>query len=257
MGTAAAHPFLDTSLPIAFAHRGGASDEPENTMPAFQRAIDLGYRYMETDVHATKDGVLLAFHDDDLQRTCGVAGRISELGYDEVRRARVAGREPIPLMSELLSSWPSARFNIDCKADNALEPLIELLTATASLDRVCVGSFSDDRLRHLRTHFGKALCTSLGPKEVARLRLRSWLRHRPQFDGAYAAQIPLKQGPITITDRALVDAAHHAGLQVHVWTIDQPNEMEHLLDMGVDGIMTDHLVVLRDVLESRGLWSNL
>lgn len=226
-------------------------------MSAFQRAIDLGYRYMETDVHATKDGVLLAFHDDDLQRTCGVAGRISELGYDEVRRARVAGREPIPLMSELLSSWPSARFNIDCKADNALEPLIELLTATASLDRVCVGSFSDDRLRHLRTHFGKALCTSLGPKEVARLRLRSWLRHRPQFDGAYAAQIPLKQGPITITDRALVDAAHHAGLQVHVWTIDQPNEMEHLLDMGVDGIMTDHLVVLRDVLESRGLWSNL
>ncbi|MHB1090083.1 MAG: glycerophosphodiester phosphodiesterase [Ilumatobacteraceae bacterium] len=257
MGTMAAHPFLDTSLPIAFAHRGGASDEPENTMPAFQRAVDLGYRYMETDVHATKDGVLLAFHDDDLQRTCGVAGRISELNYDEVQRARVAGREPIPLMSELLSSWPTARFNIDCKADNGLEPLIKLLTTTASLDRVCIGSFSDDRLRHLRAHFGKALCTSLGPKEVARLRLRSWLRRRPHFDGAYAAQIPLKQGPITITDRALVNAAHTAGLQVHVWTIDEPIEMEHLLDIGVDGIMTDRPAVLRGVLESRGLWSNL
>lgn len=257
MGTTATHPFLDTSLPIAFAHRGGAGDEPENTMPAFQRAIDLGYRYMETDVHATKDGVLLAFHDDDLQRTCGVVGRISELSYDEVRRARVAGREPIPLMSELLSSWPPARFNIDCKADNAIEPLIELLTTTNSLDRVCVGSFSDTRLRHLRAHFGVALCTSLGPKEVARLRLRKWLRRRPQFPGVYAAQIPLKQGPLTITDRGLVDAAHDAGLQVHIWTIDEPVEMEHLLDIGVDGIMTDRLTVLRGVLESRGLWSNL
>jgi len=253
----ATHPFLDTPLPIAFAHRGGTSNEPENTMPAFQRAIDLGYRYMETDVHATKDGILLAFHDDDLQRTCGIAGRISELNYEEIRQVRVAGREPIPLMSELLSSWPAVRFNIDCKADSALVPLIELLTATDSLDRVCIGSFSDHRLQYLRTHFGNALCTSLGPKEVARLRLRSWLRHRPRFPGAHSAQIPLKQGPITITDRALVDAAHSAGLQVHVWTIDDPIDMEHLLDIGVDGIITDRPAVLRGVLESRGLWSNL
>lgn len=257
MGITATHPFLDTPLPIAFAHRGGASDEAENTMPAFQHAIDLGYRYLETDVHATKDGVLLAFHDNNLQRTCGVPGRISELYFDEVRQARVAGREPIPLMAELLSSWPAARFNIDCKADGALQPLINLLTATDSLDRVCVGSFSDNRLRQIRSHFGTALCTSLGPKEVARLRLRRWLRQRPQFPGVHAAQIPLKQGPLTITDRALVEAAHDVGLQVHVWTIDEPSEMEHLLDIGVDGIMTDRLAILRGVLESRGLWSNL
>lgn len=253
----ATHPFLDTPLPIAFAHRGGASDQPENTMPAFQRAIDIGYRYLETDVHATKDGVLLAFHDDELQRTCGVPGRISELDYEEVRQLRVGGCEPIPLMSELLSSWPAARINIDCKADSAVEPLIELLTTTESLDRVCIGSFSDARLHHLRLHFGMALCTSLGPREVARLRLHSWLRHRPQFPDAQAAQIPLKQGPITITDRALVDAAHGAGLQVHVWTIDEPTEMEHVLDLGVDGIMTDRPAVLRRVLETRGLWSTL
>ena len=111
------HPFLDTALPIAFAHRGGASDEPENTMPAFQRAISMGYRYLETDVHATKDGVLLAFHDNNLQRTCGVNGRISEMKYDEVSQARVSGTERIPLMAELFSAWPEARFNIDCKAD--------------------------------------------------------------------------------------------------------------------------------------------
>ena len=248
------HPFLDARLPLAFAHRGGASDAPENTMPAFQNAINLGYRYLETDVHATSDGVLLAFHDDDLARTCATPGRISEMVYEQVRLARVNGREPIPLMADLLSTWPDARINIDCKSDNALCPLIDLLTETNCLDRVCVGSFSDARLQTIRDHFGPALCTSLGPKEVARLRLRSWLRRKPQFASANAAQIPLKQGPITVTDKNLVDAAHDAGLQVHVWTIDDVSEMKHLLDIGVDGIMTDRPAVLREVLQSRNLW---
>ena len=114
------HPFLDTQLPIAFAHRGGASDAPENTMPAFARAIELGYTYLETDVHATRDGVLLAFHDDDLLRTCGVAGKISELDYSDVRIARVNGTEHIPLLQDLFDAWPNARINIDCKSDAAL-----------------------------------------------------------------------------------------------------------------------------------------
>ncbi len=250
------HPFLDDRLPLAFAHRGGASDAPENTMPAFQNAIDLGYRYLETDVHATSDGVLLAFHDDDLARTCATPGRISEMAYDQVRHARVNGQEPIPLMADLLTTWPNARINIDCKSDNALRPLIALLEAAKCLDRVCVGSFSDARLQTIREHFGAALCSSLGPKEVARLRLRSWLRRKPHFGGANAAQIPLKHGPITVTDKILVDAAHEAGLQVHVWTIDDVSEMEHVLDIGVDGIMTDRPLVLREVLQARNLWYN-
>ena len=250
------HPFLDGNLPLAFAHRGGASDAPENTLPAFQNAIDLGYRYLETDVHATSDGVLLAFHDDDLARTCATPGRISEMEYAEVSRARVNGREPIPLMADLLATWPNARINIDCKSDNALRPLIDLLEDANCLDRVCVGSFSDARLRSIRDHFGAALCTSLGPKEVARLRLRSWLRRKPLFPDANAAQIPLKQGPLTVTDKVLVDAAHEVGLQVHVWTIDDVGEMLHVLDIGVDGIMTDRPAVLREVLQARNLWSD-
>ena len=250
------HPFLDGNLPLAFAHRGGASDAPENTLPAFQNAIDLGYRYLETDVHATSDGVLLAFHDDDLARTCATPGRISEMEYAEVSRARVNGREPIPMMADLLATWPNARINIDCKSDNALRPLIDLLEDANCLDRVCVGSFSDARLRSIRDHFGAALCTSLGPKEVARLRLRSWLRRKPLFPDANAAQIPLKQGPLTVTDKVLVDAAHEVGLQVHVWTIDDVSEMLHVLDIGVDGIMTDKPAVLREVLQTRNLWSD-
>jgi len=140
------HPFLETRLPIAFAHRGGASDAPENTMPAFARAIELGYTYLETDVHATRDGVLLAFHDDDLLRTCGVAGKISELDYSEVRNARVNGTEPIPLLQDIFDAWPQARINIDCKSDAALQPLIASLRSPHVLDKVCVGSFSDKRL---------------------------------------------------------------------------------------------------------------
>ena len=250
------HPFLETHLPIAFAHRGGASDAPENTMPAFARAIELGYTYLETDVHSTRDGVLLAFHDDDLLRTCGVAGKISELDYSEVRNARVNGAEPIPLLQDIFDAWPQARINIDCKSDAALQPLIKALRPPDVLDKVCVGSFSDKRLSVLRETFGPSLCSSLGPKQVALLRVRSWIGVVKPFEGALAAQIPLKQGPITLTDKRLVDDAHSAGLQVHVWTIDEPDEMEHLLDLGVDGIMTDKPLVLKQILQNKGLWNS-
>src|SRR5213078_954322 len=103
--------------PIAFAHRGGASDHPENTLPAFQHAIDLGYRYLETDVHATADGVVVAFHDTTLDRVTDHIGRIAELPWSVVREARVAGTEPIPLLEDLLAAWPEARINIDPKVD--------------------------------------------------------------------------------------------------------------------------------------------
>ena len=248
------HPYVQSIKPIAFAHRGGASDAPENTMPAFQRAMDLGYRYIETDVHSTKDGVLLAFHDDDLLRTCGQPGLISEMTYDEVKHFRINGLEPIPLMQEIFDAWPNAMVNIDCKADTALLPLTAALRGPGILNRVCVGSFSDKRLATLRETFGPSLCTSLGPREVAKLRVRSWVGPAPSFPGAYAAQVPHKQGPLTITDRKFVDEAHDSGLKVHVWTIDDPAEMHQLFDLGVDGIMTDRPQVLKDVMIERGIW---
>ena len=118
------HPFLDWPGPIAFAHRGGASEAPENTMPAFERAVDLGYRYLETDVHVTADGVVVAFHDDDLLPDVRPAR--AHLRAAVARRwptARVDGREPIPRLADLLDAWPDARFNIDCKTDRVVEPL--------------------------------------------------------------------------------------------------------------------------------------
>ena len=243
------HPFLDWNGPIPFAHRGGASDVPENTMPAFQYAVDLGYRYVETDVQVTSDGVLVAFHDNDLRRTCGRPGRISELPWSDVSTARVSGEAPIPLMEDLLGTWPDLRINIDCKSDAAVDALVACLRRTNSLDRVLLGSFSDPRLRRLRKELGDGVCTSLGPVGVATLRFG-----RPRHMDAMAAQVPVKQGPLTVTNAAFVERAHALGVAVHVWTIDDADEIRRLLDLGVDGIMTDRPEVLRTVFEERGLW---
>jgi glycerophosphoryl diester phosphodiesterase len=218
-------------------------------MLAFEYAINLGYRYLETDVQVTKDGVLVAFHDNDLQRTTGKPGKISELPWSEVSKALVDGKAPIPLLEDLLGAWPEARINIDCKSNAAIDALIASLRRTKSLPRVCVAAFSDSRLKKLRRALGAELCSSLGPIELGLLRFG--LLRRP---AAQAAQVPVKEGPLTIVNRKFVERSHRLGLQVHVWTIDDAPAMERLLDLGVDGIMTDRPVILRQVLESRGLW---
>jgi glycerophosphoryl diester phosphodiesterase len=246
-------PFLDHPGPLAFAHRGGAGDWPENTMPAFEHAVGLGYRYLETDVHVTADGVLLAFHDDHLDRVTDRTGEIAALPYDEVAGARVDGREPIPLLEDLLGTFPGARFNIDPKHDRSVQPLIEVLRRTQAVDRVCVGAFSDARIRSVQQALGPALCTSMGPKEVFRLRLDA-ISGRVHPSATGCVQIPERVKGVTVTNAAVVRAAHRAGLQVHVWTVDDPVAMHRLLDLGVDGIMTDCPVVLKQVLQDRGQW---
>jgi glycerophosphoryl diester phosphodiesterase len=246
-------PFLDHAGPLAIAHRGGAGAWPENTMPAFEGAVALGYRYVETDVHVTADGILLAFHDDVLDRVTNRTGRISELPYREVKQARVDGREPIPLFEELLGTFPDIRVNVDPKSDDAVGPLAAALRRTGAIDRVCVGSFSDDRLETIREKLGPRLCTSLGPKATARLRLAARRLPAGHFD-AGCAQLPLRYKGLKLVDHRLLDAAHERAMQVHVWTIDDADEMHELLDLGVDGIMTDEPAVLRKVLEDRGEW---
>ncbi len=242
------HPYLEWPQPIAFAHRGGASENPENTMPAFQHAVDLGFTYLETDVHTTSDGVLVAFHDPDLARTCDRTGLINELPWAEVAVARIGG-EPIPLFEDLLGAFPDARFNVDCKADSAIDSLAASITRTNSIDRICIGSFSDLRLRTLRNRLGPGLCTSFGPAQVAALRLAGTAP-----GGGQVAQVPVRQGRIEIVNDRFVRRAHAKGIAVHVWTIDDPVEMNRLLDLGVDGIMTDRPQVLKDVLIERDQW---
>ncbi|NML55537.1 glycerophosphodiester phosphodiesterase [Streptomyces sp. R302] len=249
------HPYLDHPLPLPFAHRGGTADGLENTAAAFRRAAAAGYRYFETDVHTTADGVLVAFHDATLDRVTDAPGRIRDLPWAAVREARVAGKEPLPLFEDLLQEFPEARWNVDLKTESALAPLVDLISRTDAWDRVLVSSFTEARIARAQRVAGPRLATSYGVTGVAALRLRSLGLPAPLRAGAVAAQVPETQGGIRVVDRRFVRAAHARGLQVHVWTVNDPERMDSLLDLGVDGIMTDHLETLREVLTARGAWA--
>lgn len=223
-------------------------------MPAFEGALELGYRYLETDAHVTSDGICLAFHDDRLDRVTDATGVIADLPYRLVRDARVDGREPIPLLEDLVASFPEARINIDTKHDASVGPVANVIRRTSAIDRVCVGSFSDVRTAKMRADLGPRLCTALGPRGTARLRSGSFgLPGAGHLEGA-CAQVPHRAKGVRLVDERFVAKAHSVGQQVHVWTIDDPDEMHELLDLGVDGIMTDRPQVLKDVLVSRGAW---
>ncbi|MFF4603253.1 glycerophosphodiester phosphodiesterase [Streptomyces sp. NPDC001339] len=255
------HPYLDHPAPLPFAHRGGAADGLENTAVAFRRAVGLGYRYLETDVHATSDGKLVAFHDPTLDRVTDSSGTIEQLPWRAVRRARVAGREPLPLFEELLEEFPEARWNVDLKAEAALSPLLDLLHRTGAWDRVCVGSFSEARVARAQRLAGGRMASSLGVRGVAGLRLRSYGRGVLPLDrllgaavrrSAVCVQVPEHQYGLPVVDPLFLRAAHALGMQVHVWTVNDADRMRRLLDLGVDGIMTDRLETLRTVLRE---WS--
>jgi glycerophosphoryl diester phosphodiesterase len=260
------HAFLGRGAPVAFAHRGGAGEAPENTLPAFATAIALGYRYLETDVHLTRDGVLVAFHDVRLDRVTDRCGAIAELGISDVEAAdaghaftpdggksfpfRGAGIR-VPRVEELLVRWPDARINIDPKSDACVAPLVALIERMAAWDRVCIGSFSDRRLARVRKLSGGRACTSMGPRAVALARATAGGRMPRQ--GADCLQVPVRFGAVAIATPRFIRAAHRAGLPVHVWTINDEATMHQMLDLGVDGVMTDQLALLRDVMAARGL----
>jgi glycerophosphoryl diester phosphodiesterase len=255
---AARFAFLDAATPLAFAHRGGAIEHLENSMPAFEACVALGYRYLETDVRATADGVLVAFHDPTLERTTDRAGRIDQLPWSEVAQARVGGREPLVCLEDLLGAWPDVRFNLDIKAAGVLTPLVRLLRRLKVTDRLCLASFSDARIAAARRLLGPSICTSLGPRGVAALRLSSYSPRAAALlrVPAGCAQVPLHLGGRALVDERFVTAAHARDLQVHVWTVDTEEDASALLDLGVDGVMTDRPAMLREVLEKRGQWGS-
>ncbi len=256
--TGGTHPFLHHDGPIALAHRGGdIGHGRENTAAAFQDAVDLGYGYLETDLHATADGVLVAFHDATLDRVTDRSGRLAALSWAEVATARVSGTDGVPRFDELCASFPQVRWNLDVKADGAVAPLLAMLRADAGLrQRVCVGSFSDARLAAVRDAFGRQVCTSAGPAEVRALRAASIVGRlgRATRIAADLLQVPRRARGIPLVDRPFLAAAAARGLPVHVWTVNEQATMRRLLDLGVDGLVSDATRVLREVLLERGLW---
>jgi glycerophosphoryl diester phosphodiesterase len=229
----------------------------ENSLSAFRRAVAEGYHYVETDVHATSDDVVVVQHDAVLDRTTDRCGAVARLPWRVVRTAKIGGREPVSRLEDVLEELPEALFNIDVKAERAIGPLVRVLRRTNAFGRVCVASFSEARLERVRRSAGEGLLTSMGTRAIARL----WAAGRlPRFVSARRghqriAQVPARQGRLTVVDKRLIAAARRHGIEVHVWTIDDPDQMHELIDLGVDGLMTDRPGVLRDVLRSRGLWA--
>ncbi len=252
------HPYLYGPFPRAFAHRGWHLDDlagMENSLAAFRRAAAEGYRYLETDVRTTSDGVVVVLHDATLDRTTDGSGEVEQLAWAAVRTARVGGREPVCRLADLLEELPEALLNVDVKADTAVEPVLELLRSTGQWHRVCLASFSEARLQRLRAAAGPRLLTAMGTASVIALRLRSVLPLPigPPIRGELA-QLPVRQYGIPVVDRRLVCFAHQRGLEVHAWTVDRAETMVSLLDLGVDGLVTDRPDVLREVLRARRSW---
>jgi glycerophosphoryl diester phosphodiesterase len=250
------HPFLDGPRPRALAHRGWHLDDlagMENSLSAFTRAAAEGYRYIETDVHATADGVVIVHHDPSLDRTTDRTGVITELPFAEVSKAKVGGREPVCSLDVALEELPETLFNIDVKADSAVEPVLRTVRRHDAWDRVCLASFADDRLARLRKRGGERLLTSAGQRSARLLWLSSRLPVLPlrRLIGGAAAQVPPRHKGLEVVDSRFVDRAHRWGLEVHAWTVDDSAEMTRLLDLGVDGLVTDRPDVLREVLRDR------
>lgn len=251
--------YLDSPTPLAFAHRGGSLVEAnagiENSMEAFTHAYELGYRYLETDVHVSADGRVYAFHDETLERMTGNAAAIASLAADLVDGELLGGRVSIPTLEQVIEAFPDARLNIDVKSDAAVEETCAVIEDHDVADRVLLASFEHDRLRRIRKRL-PTVATGASSREAAMVKLLPAALLRRLRLPAVCLQVPERRGPLRVVTPHFVRRAHALGLQVHVWTVDDAESINRLLDLGVDGIITDRTDILKDVLVARGSWKD-
>ncbi len=253
--------------PVAIAHRGSRSLWPENTLLAFDGAYQMGYRHLETDLRVTSDGVLVCFHDPTLDRTTNGVGLVSDHSLADVRSLDAGHRHStgegfefrdsgvqVPTLEEVIESFPDASLVVDMKDDGVVEPLAAFVDDHQIHERLIVGAFSDARIQHFREITDGRVATSSGPT-LSRMWVLASRVGRGASGAASALQLPTHLRGVRVIDQKLVDAAHASGLQVHVWTVNTRAEMVELLDIGVDGLVTDRPDVLKEVLDSRGEWA--
>jgi glycerophosphoryl diester phosphodiesterase len=247
--------FLDSPIPIAFAHRGG-NFEDENGLSAFLAAQRLGFRYIETDVRSTCDGVAVVFHDEHLGRMTGCDREIADLTAADLGHLTLPKGDKIPTLREALGAFPGLRFNLDLKDDAVVEPVATLIEEMGAHSQVCVTSFSESRVAAVRDRLGPRVCTGLGVFGILRVGVASItsLNHHSWRRGARVLQIPVRWKGIPILSSKLMHEAHAAGLAVHVWTLNDRGAIEYALDKRVDGVMTDRPLLLKEILLERGLW---
>lgn len=249
-------PYLAGPRPLAFAHRGGAGLWPENTLLAFQSAIDLGATHIETDLHRTRDGALVTLHDPTLDRTTDARGPVLQYTLAELQRVDAAynftldgGRTfphrgagvVVPTLESLLALDPHVRVNLEIKSPDptTVRAVWAFIDHHRVHERVLVASEHSHVVEQFRALSRGRVATSAGAREVFSFWLAARLRlphPRPAYD---AFQVPVTQGPLTVISPRFLEAAHRHRLHVHAWTIDDPAELRRLIDLGVDGIVTD------------------
>ncbi len=262
----ASRPYLDLPGPWIVAHRGGSQLAPENTLAAFDRAAALGADALEIDVRLTSDGTVVVFHDADTARLTGEPGTIEGRPLSSVAALDAAfGFSPdggathplrgtgvrIPTFADALAGFPAMRFNVDAKTEDAplAEALADDVRAAGAIDRVCLGSFFDAQAERLGRILPDA-CRYL-PQNAATchvLNAKSGGAGAGCPKGYHLADLPHRLGSMTVVDAKVVGYFHAHGMQVHVWTVDDEQEMRDLLAIGVDGIVTDRPDVLKRVL---------
>ena len=240
------HPYLNQPGVAISAHRGGSEEAPENTLESFKYAIELGCSYIETDVQLSSDGIPYIFHDDDLKRLLGKDVVFNSLHSDQIEKLRLFKNHPIPKLETALSQFPNALFQIDLKTDEVAFPAMKIIEKLNAFARVCIASFSSDRLEKMRKTYPKT-CYSMGPKEVLKLLLASFGLYKNEVPGD-CLQVPIYQYGIKLVTKRFVKYVQSKDLKIHVWTINDEYTMRKLIDLGVDGIITDRPKLLKEVL---------
>lgn len=256
--------YFDHEHPIRFAHRGSRILWPENTWHAFDHAVeDFGYRYVETDVQVTADGIVVVFHDDTLERCTNGVGKVKEWRWEDLRYLDAAynfspDEESFPLrgagigisrLDDTFDRYPDLCLNIDLKAKGSEWAVAEVVKRMARQDAVLVGAFSDQRVARFRRITKGRVATAVGPRDSIAMYAASRVGWS-MSTGGDAFQLPYKTKGVA-ADQRLIDAVHKAGKQIHLWTVNDRHEMEKFLDLGVDGIVTDRPDILNEVMEER------
>ena len=237
----------------AFAHRGGTEFAPENTFEAFSNAFEIGYKFLETDVHINADGELMAFHDSTIDRVTNYEGELKNFTSNQLKKIKINDKFNIPFLADLIEAFPSIFFSVDMKSDDTVIPLIKLVNRMGVKDRICFASFNQNRLKYVRDEYLNKCITSLGPNEIAQTKLFSILGKKIHIKSKIAS-LPTSKYKIQLLNKSHIEFLKSLNIKVIAWTINKSEEMKHLINMGVDGIMTDNISSLKKILIKKNLW---
>lgn len=246
--------YFPTPPPRVIAHRGLALEAPENTLLAFAKALAIGVVHLETDVHESADGVAIVSHDADLERVAGRSVRVAQLTVPELHRVDLGYGQNFATLAEALDAFPDARFNIDVKSAGAIQPTVDAIRSQNATGRVLVTSFSDARRRATVRQL-PGVATSAASRATAGLFAASKIRFGPEVRRLLrqidAVQVPERWNGLHIVTPPFIRMVHSAGVEVHVWTVNDPADISRLLDLGVDGIVTDRADLAVPLAQSR------